>query len=114
MSKDSDDRKLVRQGDVLLIPVAKVPTGAKKKEGRDANVVAYGEATGHHHVILDGTVYVGEEGKMFVVVGERGEIRHQDPSGVKADHDWLQIPAGEYEVRIEEEYTPEGLERVAD
>ena len=41
--------KQIRQGDVLLQPVDKVPDGAQEIAG--PIVLAYGEATGHAHVI---------------------------------------------------------------
>ena len=42
-------RKMVRQGDVLLCKVAEVPHVAKELAG--PVVLAYGEVTGHVHVI---------------------------------------------------------------
>lgn len=103
-------RKLIRQGDVLLIP-AKPRDGLKPHTD---STLAHGEATGHHHTVIDGEVLVDEQGRLFVRAGEATELRHATEAGTKADHDWLKIPAGLWEVRIEEEYTPEGLRRVED
>jgi len=103
--------KSIRQGDVMLIPVEKIP--AKLKKSKD-NILAHGEATGHAHVLYEGTVYVGEDGKMFVKSGAQTVLKHQTREGVIADHQPLEIPAGEWEVRIEEEYTPEEIRRVED
>ena len=51
-----EKRLPVRQGDVLLVPVNKLPAGAQLvAKGRV--VVEYGEATGHHHAVLEGELY---------------------------------------------------------
>ncbi len=42
-------RGMVRQGDVLLIPVDRVPEGVERQAERGRLIVAKGEATGHHH-----------------------------------------------------------------
>lgn len=48
---------IIRQGDVLLIPVAKLPEGCVHIEPEDGRrfVLAHGEATGHAHAIYDFT-----------------------------------------------------------
>jgi len=41
-----------RQGDVLLVPVAQIPDGARRvKRERGRVVLAWGEVTGHAHAI---------------------------------------------------------------
>ena len=45
-------RGLVRQGDLLLVPVAGLPEGADRV-GSGRLVLAEGEATGHAHVVDD-------------------------------------------------------------
>lgn len=46
-----------RHGDVLLIPVDEVPVGVTLKQvarnEHEGVILAYGEATGHHHGIMD-------------------------------------------------------------
>ena len=45
-------RGLIRQGDLLLVPIAGLPEGADRvRSGR--LVLAEGEATGHAHVVDD-------------------------------------------------------------
>ena len=54
MKRDSAGvpRGLIRQGDLLLVPVAGLPEGADRvRSGR--LVLAEGEATGHAHVVDD-------------------------------------------------------------
>ena len=101
-----------RQGDVLLIPVG--PEIAHGLKPHTEAIVARGEATGHSHVIIDGDVLVDAEGKLFVRAKHGTELRHATEADTKADHDWFKIPPDLYEVRIEEDYTPEGLRHVVD
>jgi len=102
---------LIRQGDVMLIPIQALPPAAA---ARDNKTLALGEATGHSHVVIDGEVFVGEDGTLFVRAGGATRLRHQDQSGAVAEHLPLTLEPGVYEVRIEEEYTPQGLRRVED
>ncbi len=103
-------RKAIRQGDVLLRP-------CKPRAGLSPHIehiLARGEATGHHHVVIDGEVLVDERGKLFVRATPGTKLRHQDERGAVADHLPLVVPAGDYEVLIEEEYTPHGFRPVVD
>lgn len=43
---------IIRQGDVLLISVDKLPAGAKDVTPKDDVILAYGEVTGHAHRIV--------------------------------------------------------------
>jgi hypothetical protein len=102
--------KLYRQGDVLLIRVKSLPENAKAHR----NVLAMGEATGHAHAVIDGEVLVDERGKLYVRAEPKTVLRHQTASGEDAEHLPLVLEPGLYEVRIEEEYHPEGLRKVED
>jgi len=104
---------LIRQGDVLLRKIKGLPNKANLKP-KDDNCVAYGEVTGHHHKVIDGDVFVDAKGGLYVEAAGKTCLRHQDQTGAVADHQPLNIPAGTYEIVIEEEYTPEGLRRVED
>ncbi len=100
---------LYRQGDVLFKRIAAVPTnGAQKK--RDNGVIAYGEVTGHTHAVADleaaEVLEIGEG--LYVRVGEDGvSIQHQE-------HGPIELPAGDYEITIQREYTPEAIRSVVD
>jgi len=67
----------VRQGDVLFVPIDRIPEGARLEKGR--KTVAYGEATGHHHDVvaqntkskaeiysLEDALFLGVEGDVVV------------------------------------------------
>jgi hypothetical protein len=45
------NKKLYRQGDVLLERIVKIPRGMTKQSPVDQIVLAHGEATGHAHTV---------------------------------------------------------------
>jgi ribosomal protein L16 Arg81 hydroxylase len=101
--------RMVRQGDVLYIPVDRIPDGAKLE---DTKTVAYGEVTGHHHTMVEldtkskAEVYTLED-QMFAKVLGDVVVTHQE-------HNELVVEEGIYEIRIQREYTPEDIRRVLD
>jgi hypothetical protein len=78
--------ELIRQGDVMFIPIAKLPEGERKK--RENGTVAYGEATGHSHTVMSpSTVEVLDIGdETYLNVHERGEAIEADIARVEP---WL-------------------------
>jgi hypothetical protein len=102
---------MIRQGDLLLIPVPGIPPGLARREGR--LILATGEATGHAHVIDDpAAVLWGDElDARFLEVTATVDLVH---TSNPADHDTLTIPAGFYQVRRQREYTPEAVRLVGD
>jgi hypothetical protein len=126
------DRKMVRQGDVLIMPVDTVPDtalGDVVTEGEGKRIVlAHGEATGHAHAIypsMDASDGVSEAKcgppKLFELsapekysslpcrllrLETRGLVRHEE-------HDPISLPAGDWLVIIQHEGDElEGLRRV--
>lgn len=101
---------MYRQGDVMLIPVESVPAIARPgaREG-DQIVLAYGEVTGHKHVIDEPSVGIFEhEGTRYIRVPEEGSsLRHEE-------HGTIALAPGSYQVRIQKEYSPQALRNVAD
>ena len=100
--------KQYRQGDVLVIPVDKIPDGlVKTKQVRLAN----GEVTGHHHSILDDTTIgygATEDGLTeYFEVTEETELTHQEHAAI------VHVP-NKYRSVIQTEYTPSGLRSVQD
>lgn len=106
---------LIRQGDVLIVPVTNVPKSAKRvKRDQGRVVLAYGEVTGHAHVILHPDVTLVSQGEadelrmwMTITAPEPVELTHEE-------HDTLLVPPGNYEVRRQREYAPEAPVWVAD
>lgn len=99
---------LYRQGDVLFRRVDSIPReGAVKREN---GVIANGEVTGHTHAVADlNAAEVLDCGTgLYVHVGENGvSIQHQE-------HGPIELPAGDYQVTIQREYSPEAIRNVVD
>jgi hypothetical protein len=63
---------LIRQGDLLFVPVGKMPENATRIE---TGIIAEGEATGHHHrlaVLEDAELAAHWDGTKMVKVGPNG------------------------------------------
>ena len=89
-------RGLVRQGDLLLVPVAGLPEGADRV-GSGRLVLAEGEATGHAHVVDDerASLHTYPWNDTWFLSVEDGEpvlLVHEE-------HDPLRVLPGAYEVR---------------
>lgn len=123
----------IRQGDVLLMPVAALPAGCTEvplDKGRI--VLAYGEVTGHAHAIADhgqavrvvGSAAAAEiaeaaiaRAKARLLLAPNGEryLEVTEPVTLKhEEHTEHAIPAGVYLLPQQVEYTPAELRRVAD
>ena len=107
--------QLIRQGDVMFLPVAALPAGDRKK--RENGTVAYGEVTGHHHSLMTEDLTRAEvleigDG-LFVHVSEDG-IRIEGATFTHQEHLPVTLPPGDYEVRIQREYAPDEIRNVID
>lgn len=97
---------VLRQGDIMLIPVEEIPDGLKKVPLMGGRMVlAEGEATGHVHAIEGEAQFLATdleelEGR-FLAVEQEAELVHDE-------HDTITVPPGNYEVRRQREY--DGLE----
>ena len=94
----------IRQGDVILKVVNRI-------EGRRLShlTLAEGEVTGHSHRIADGKAELYEkDGTLYLkVLSETATLIHEE-------HKAIDIPQGNWMVRIQREYQPEGWRYVAD
>lgn len=104
-----------RQGDILLIRVAKAPRNAKNVNRENGKLIlAHGEVTGHHHAFdVDVTnvelVTAEQANELFLMVHGTAPapLTHQE-------HATIDIEPGVYEVRRQREYSPAGLVNVSD
>ncbi|OHD24148.1 MAG: hypothetical protein A2Y38_24060 [Spirochaetes bacterium GWB1_59_5] len=100
---------MIRQGDVMLVPVER--GGVKAKDAREAGriVLAHGEVSGHAHVVesIDADFYETVEGERFLSAPQGGTLVHDE-------HATLTIPAGTYRVVRQREYSPLEIRNVAD
>ena len=110
---------IYRQGDVLLIAVAALPSGATDVTPKDRIVLAHGEVTGHAHAVYPQAVEAKPRIKAlparmwdagaerFLQVVEKTALRHEEHAAVP-------LPPGVYKVVQQREYSPEEIRRVAD
>ena len=104
----------LRQGDILLVPVEKVPKGLNEIPRVNGRIVlAEGEATGHLHAIeAPEAIFKAEdiesiEGRFLEV---EAEVALTHP-----EHDTIVLEPGAYEVRRQREYSEAGgIQVVAD
>ena len=105
--------QIYRQGDVLLVPINEIPKQATKASAKYRRLVlAYGEATGHHHSIADSDhvalMELPSQNELFLLVKEGDALlEHQE-------HAKIMVPPGAYRVVIQREYDPAGERRVSD
>lgn len=105
------DENQIRQGDILLrdVCIEKEEKLEGSKSGRGRKVLAYGETTGHSHM-LDGNVEYYDNGNSFLIASVRGsaELVHEE-------HGIIEVPKGDYLViRQRELDIVEGIRRVSD
>jgi hypothetical protein len=95
----------LRQGDVILIPASETLTGAKLAH----LTLAEGEVTGHRHRITQGEaeLYKRNETLYLKVLSPTALLTHEE-------HQAITISKGDWIVRIQREYEPEGWRYVAD
>ena len=105
---------VIRQGDAMLIPVKSIPKDAIEQPPKGNKIVlAYSEVTGHHHrfEFMDTShnvkLYAAGSGARYVHVIARADLLHEE-------HDTASVPAGQYLIPSQVEYTPAKLRRVAD
>jgi hypothetical protein len=75
-------RKQYRRGDILIEDADQLPVDAKPQTRLRQLVVAEGEATGHHHVLLprrkDMDWWQNPEGDIYVRSAEAGRLVHEE------------------------------------
>lgn len=102
--QESRTMQAIRQGDVILLPVQQV-------EGQKIPhlTLAEGEVTGHKHRITEGKAELSEkDGTLYLrVFSDSALLAHEE-------HKAISIPQGDWMVKIQREYEPEGWRYVAD
>ncbi len=92
--KTANVNELIRQGDVLLVPVAELPKAAEVKTDRLGIRIA-GERTGHAHQLVGAVAVAGE--REFVKGGN--VLSHQEHEHIATAPQW-------YEVIVQREHVP--------
>jgi hypothetical protein len=114
------------QGDVQFKQIDSLSKTAKRVENKP---LAYGEVSGHVHVVTGDVELFEMEGKTFAVVGNDGaRMQHVKENVLTpkcmtkvtelpvADHKSILLPPGTYEIGIQKQYDPyeEVLKKVVD
>lgn len=109
-----NERKPLRHGDVLLVPITAIPAEVKP-HATGTVILAEGEQSGHLHRFTSGvTSFRAETAELaqlagirpdlraltdFIEVGGDGaELRHEYVDGRKADHNPISVPPGAWRV----------------
>lgn len=98
---------IYRQGDVLILAVDAVPAGLEKEKG--PVILAEGEATGHAHRVKHrrAKMFRGTDGARYLRLPTPATVDHEE-------HDRIELPAGDYQIVRQREYSPEEIRNVAD
>lgn len=123
----------IRQGDVQLQPVAKLPANCTEvKPDGNRIVLAYGEVTGHAHAIYDhvsthrAELAAAEIADSAIARAKAKARLWQAPDGVRylevtdavtlkhEEHTAHTLNPGIYKLPVQVEYSPAELRRVAD
>ena len=97
----------IRQGDVLLIPLESAVQDCGHKLPH--LTLAEGEVTGHRHRISDGQAELYErDGTLYL------KVLSLDATLTHEEHQAVSLPKGDWLVRIQREYEPNGWRYVAD
>lgn len=112
--------KICFQGDIAFVRVEgdQLPKNAKRREGKDCNVVGHSE-TGAHHIAMDAALFDADAERDPMVCYLRleaptAEIRHLRPHDT---HESIALGGGVgavYQARRQREWTPAGWRAVQD
>jgi hypothetical protein len=104
------------QGDIYIRVVDAIPPGAVRRESKGGRVIVAHSETGHHHYLVAAGVEVWESPSdpltcYLRVDAPSALLEHARPWDT---HEALELRRGIYEIRRQEELTPEGWVRVQD
>jgi hypothetical protein len=107
MRGNNNMKNQIRQGDILLEETNLEEHKNKKLLGTGSRVLAYGEVTGHSHII-DGNIRYYEDSGMIICQVQDGVLSHEE-------HGNITIPMGDYIVINQRELdVMTGIRRVMD
>ena len=96
----------------MMERVKEVPQGGKELAQADRIIIAYGETTGHAHVLESpGAKLIGidrrEITEHYLVLAQEGKLVHEE-------HSAHTYPPGVYKIHRQFEFEPEKMRRVLD
>lgn len=108
-------KKMAAQGDVMFIRITSIPKEAVTIEAKDGLFIVAHSETGHNHVIESRNAQLlidkTNEFVAYLKISKETEVKHQRSFDT---HESLLLTPGNYQVRRQREYVPEGFRRVAD
>jgi len=100
---------MIRQGDVMLVPVGDLPPTAVEvpADEHEGVVLLRGELSNHRHALPYGGAVMyadNETGHRFVAVKEPTKLQQlDDQNQLTGDHATLDVPAGTYKIEEQRE-----------
>lgn len=108
-------KNMAAQGDVMFIRVDAIPANLEQAETENGKYIVAHSETGHHHVIdsRNAQMLIDKTNAFvaYIKVSKPVEVEHKRSFDT---HKSLVLSPGNYEVRRQREYTPEGFRKVAD
>lgn len=115
MAKKTDNRSPLAQGDVLLVPIASIPAGVKPMKAKAGRLIlAEGEATGHHHAVLEREAELFAPGEAAALADRYLRVKAGGAVLTHDEHASIAVPPGDWAVRPQREYSPAAIVRVVD
>ena len=104
-----DKIKVYRHGDICLIRAKSIPKEFVKSSSK---TIVRGRSGGNSHDIDAGTLYFAEkaDAESFII----GYLKAQGTSLLHCEHGTAKIPDGNYEIRKQKEWFPDGFTPVID
>ena len=96
-----------RQGDIFFTRIPELPELPEGLSERKNRIIAEGEATGHHHRLLDGGCVLESAQGLFLAVYQATKVAHEE-------HRPITLEPGFYQVTRQREYSPEAIRTVID
>lgn len=107
--------KMAAQGDVMFIKIDEIPKTAVPENDVNGYLIVAHSETGHDHVIdsRSAQLLIDKTNDLiaYIKVTKEVEVEHKRSFDT---HESLLLTPGNYEVRRQREYVPEGFRRVAD
>lgn len=101
LNKEKTMSNIFRHGEILLVPVSKLPKGKVSKHKEF--IVGHSE-TSHHHVLESETKFdVLDKAQLYIRLFQPAKLTHKKSVDF---HRTLDIPAGDYKVIPKQEYNP--------
>lgn len=108
-------KNMAAQGDVMFIRIEEIPADAVKAETECGKYIVAHSETGHHHVVdsKNAQMLIDKTNSFiaYIKVLKPVEVEHKRSFDT---HESIVLSPGNYQVRRQQEYTPEGFRRVAD